>query len=297
MLQLGFSHNRRFLVVFFFALVLSLSVQGEGEEETFAIDTKAGSLYWLPNGPTTEEQKATFDTLSPSSQESFRKNRELLIAKAARGLDKAFSINRVQKTLDAIDAHLWTNAAVISGANELGVSVEAGVSGGLLVNKTGWFGITGPAVTLAADRENKGLVLEFYQDLVRTRRALPFEVGASVFAGVLLSANRNDWKTPLRVESGQGFCSFGAAGCVTENNLRLGISEGIGVGFPPVSVITNDVYRVPILRVGVFRQPPYVKFQVIGKAQLGAFVKKPLTALKQVAAKCASSLAAMGAEK
>jgi hypothetical protein len=194
-------------------------------------------------------------------------------AEILRGTLREVGTKSVDQILKKIDRELWAHAPFFSKINETGVSFEVGVAGGAKAGPWGIFLITGTGISIAVDPKEKALVLEIYQDIEWTHRALPGYAGAEAFASGFLSATHHDWNEGLTPELGKALSLPGVAGCITRNNARIGVAKGIGVGFPGSAMLESNIIRAPVLRIGV--SPKWTGF-VRGKFFGSQFITGPL---------------------
>ncbi len=299
--------SRRGPVFVWIVLSLCISVsaaESKSIQET-EVTTKGGNSYTLKSPYAYEDPLTPYGSLSAEDQRRFQENREKLLALVANSLEKVIPPEKTEKSLKTFDGILWNQAGLIAKANEIGVSGEVGGDIGAKVGKYGFHGVTGIGLIVAYDRDRRALVIELYQDLDRTKVAIPFYAGGGGFGSVLLSVSHSNPNEPLRVEKGSGFSAYGeigpfscgVAGCVTDRNLRVGFSTGVGAGWPPAALLTNEVQRVPYARVAFSPSFPYVHPKVLGAEQAKraatTVVTKPLELLSSVIQSCSDALGSL----
>lgn len=245
---------------------------------------KDGFEYQVSAPLQNSESKQPFTKLSPANQVLFLEKRTLLlrtIASALHGMKTPLGVWRkiirprldwlygkskpldnqkmtyketgyqtVTEILKELDEQLWSKPEAVSRANEYGVALEIGVSGGAKAGKRGVYGIAGLGILASVDPLEKVVSLELFGDLESAKRAIPFYGGAGVFSTLMGSALSTDWSKPLKKEGGCGFCTLGLVGLLSDRFLGLGVSKEIGVGFPGTVLMESSLSRRPILKVG-----------------------------------------------
>lgn len=274
---------------------------------------KNGQNYVVPDDPLTPEQKETFGRMSAEDQAAFRTNRAEYLQTLLKILDKGrlpagfvsaaaskvWALYRraiqnvigepdvdkpsmgergrraIQSVLRLADSQLWDKAPVVARANEVGITFEAGAGGGVAVGSYGLYGTTGFGLAVNLNRRDKFVSVEFYQDVERLERAIPFTAGVAVYGALLGNLNHNDWTEPARIEAGEGLSGVGPImGTFTSESLRVGLGQGVGITPPIVSeivVVQTKLHRVPWFKIGVSPNVPgYVRVKSAAPQALGA---------------------------
>ncbi len=263
---------------------------------------KNGQRYILPDDPLTPEQRETYARLTEAERVAFKERRSEYLKVLLNVLDKGrlpagfisaagkkvsgkFRVafgkatgepeidkptlsergrRAIQTVIRLADSQLWDQAPMVAHSNEVGVTFEIGTGGGFAAGTRGWYGTTAFALAVNLDRKQKFVSLEFYQDIERLERAIPFTAGVAVYGAIMGNIIHNDWNKPTYIESGRSISGPGPIlGTQTSESLRLGIGKAIGITPPGVSelaVITSKLTRIPWFRVGVSPMVPgYVR--------------------------------------
>lgn len=237
-----------------------------------------------------------FSALSPSTQKLFLEKRRILlkgIASALHGIKTPIGVWRkvirphldwlygkskplpspktkfketgyqtVSEILKGLDEQLWSKPEAVSRADEYGVALELGVSGGAKAGKRGFYGIAGVGLMASVDPLERAVSLELFGDLESAQRATPFYAGAGLFSTLMGTALSTNWNQPLRSESGCAFCTLGMVGLLSDRYLAAGLSKELGLGFPGAVLMESKISRVPFLKIGVSpRWKGFVRWQ------------------------------------
>lgn len=305
------------------------------EPKVIELTLKNGQRYIVPDEPLTEAQRLIYGEMKAEDQAAFRKTRleylQLLLkvldkgrmpaGMLSAGKDAFFASmgrlfrrstgeeepkppkltwsergrNAIEYVLRLADAQLWEQAPMLARSNEVGFTFEIGAGGGLAVGKYGLYGTTAFALAVNLDRRNKFVSLEFYQDVERLERAIPFTAGVAVYAAVTGNVNHHDWSDPSAIEHGESISGPGPlVGTKTPKSLRLGVGRGIGIAPPflgDIAMIQTKLTRIPWLRIGVSPNVPgffRMKTAVVPavKAVVGMAVQAPVQAFKLVKKGC-----------
>lgn len=193
----------------------------------------------------------------------------------------------IQKALSDLDKHLWEKSESVSKANEYGVALEVGLSGGAKAGVRGLYGITGLGMLVTVDPIEKAVVLELFGDFELTQRATPFYGGAGAFLTIMGNAVSTDWQKKLCAESGSAFCASGLVGFISNRYLGLGVSKELGLGFPGAVLMESNLSRFPFLRIGASPQwPGFIRAQTA----LGPAIETVFKQVKEALSKTCSNL-------
>lgn len=157
----------------------------------------------------------------------------------------------VAEIIKGLDEQLWSKPEAVSRADEYGVALELGVSGGAKAGKRGFYGIAGLGLLASVDPLERAVSLELFGDIESAQRATPFYAGAGVFGTLMGAALSTNWNKPLRTESGCAFCTLGVVGLLSDRYLAAGVSKELGVGFPVAVLMESNLSRIPFFKIGV----------------------------------------------
>lgn len=250
-----------------------------------SLQMKDGFQYKVLAPPEDSKSHQLFSELPPATQKLFLEKRKLLLTSIATALHgiktpigfwrkvirprldwlygkskpllkpkKKFSETghqTVAELIKGLDDQLWSKPEAVSRADEYGVALELGVSGGAKAGRRGFYGIAGLGLLASVDPLERAVSLELFGDIESAQRATPFYAGAGIFSTLMGAALSTNWKKPLQTESGCAFCTLGVVGLISDRYLAAGVSKELGLGFPGAVLMESNLSRVPFFKIGV----------------------------------------------
>lgn len=184
--------------------------------------------------------------------------------------------NVIRSMVKGMDEALWSHAGDISRApdfakmDEWAGTCEGGVCGGAMLGRKGLMPAVSAGFSVTVNRKRRQITFGAFLDWQQMRSVVPGYIGAGAFVTAMGGRRYSRWEQALGVKDGLVLGVPVGVLFVSPDEILFGSGYEAGLGFPPYAIFEGRLKRIPLFRVGIAAQRPFLQAQTIAGPALKA---------------------------